>query len=95
MRTTFVPLRCAWQTVRFTVCMSSTTEVTKLRKARIAAGYSLEQLGRVIDKSGETVRLYELGRSRPHPQTAKRLEDALSIPRNVLFAPDTEKADPR
>jgi transcriptional regulator with XRE-family HTH domain len=55
-----------------------------LRAARIAAGLTKVALGRAIGRSGQAVRSWETGRSRPGPAVCRRLEVVLGLPAGKL-----------
>jgi len=58
-----------------------------LRAARQARGLSLRDLGDLVGVSGETVRLWELGRTRPYRANGRRLALALGDDLDHLLAP--------
>jgi len=55
-----------------------------LRAARLAAGLTKVDLGRAVGRSGQAVRGWETGRSRPGPGTCRRLEAVLGLPAGTL-----------
>lgn len=56
----------------------------KLRAAREAAGYSLEELAIVSDRATETMRGYELGKFTIPPLVARACARLLGIPLSEL-----------
>jgi len=48
-----------------------------LRKARLAGGFTLREVGSVVQVDPSTIVSYELGRGRPSQATARRWHDAL------------------
>lgn len=67
--------------------------MTNLRSVRIAQGYSLRALAKKMDcASYNAIHTWERGRNRPHPGNAKRLQDVLGVPLEILLAPVHEKA---
>jgi DNA-binding XRE family transcriptional regulator len=55
-----------------------------IRAARTAAGLSKVALGRAVGRSGQAVRSWETGRSRPGPDSCRRLELVLGLPPGKL-----------
>jgi transcriptional regulator with XRE-family HTH domain len=55
-----------------------------LRAARTAAGHSKDALGRAVGRSGQAVRGWESGRSRPAPDVCRLLEAVLGLPAGKL-----------
>ncbi|RFU18820.1 helix-turn-helix domain-containing protein [Geodermatophilus marinus] len=57
-----------------------------IRVARMAAGMTKVELGRVLGRSGQAVRSWEVGRSRPSEVTCRRLEAVCGLPAGSLSA---------
>lgn len=56
----------------------------RLRFYRKARGLSYKKLGALVDRSGEALRLIELGRRTGRPATWQRLAQALGVPVEIL-----------
>ena len=55
-----------------------------LRRARLAAGMTLQQLGRLVDRTRGGISAMEVGRVGPSPDLVARLERALGLPAGEL-----------
>jgi transcriptional regulator with XRE-family HTH domain len=55
-----------------------------IRAARMAAGLTKAQLGRVVGRSGQAVSAWEVGRTRPSAVTCRRLEAVFRFPAGSL-----------
>lgn len=66
-----------------------------MRRAREARGFTLQEIGPLLDCSPEAPRLWEIGRHRPHPRFHARLEAILGAPIEVLLTPEKENGPER
>ena len=65
--------------------------MTRLRAARLSAGFSQRALARRAGISARTVERLEAGLGRPHQETSRRILEALEVPwteRGRIFAPE-------
>jgi DNA-binding XRE family transcriptional regulator len=56
----------------------------KIRAARMITGLTKAQLGRIVDRSGQAVNAWELGRTRPSAVMCRRLEAVFRLPAGSL-----------
>jgi len=66
--------------------------MTNLKAVRISQGYSLRALATKMDCTYNAIHTWERGENRPHPGNAKRLQDVLGVPVEILLAPVTDEA---
>jgi DNA-binding XRE family transcriptional regulator len=62
---------------------------TRLRQARVDAGYGLTKLAAEVDRSPFAFRNWEQGRSRPTIDVAFELARLLNLPLEAFFEPMT------
>ena len=65
----------------------------KIKMLRTEKGLTQAELGELLNKSGSTVRMWELDRSQPSPQTIRLLCDVLGTTPNALLGKE-EKEEP-
>ena len=65
----------------------------RIRMFRTEKGLTQSELGELVNKGGSTVRMWELDRSQPSPQTLRLLCDVLGTTPNTLLGKE-EKEEP-
>lgn len=68
--------------------------MTNLKRIRVAQGYSLRALAQKMDCTYGAIYRWEHAINHPHPGNAKRLQDVLGVPLDVLLAPNEQDHRP-